>query len=301
MEADTSIAASLNAIRSRIGGDLYDGGRRLICPGPGHAPRDRSLSVLLTPQGRVVFHSFAGDDLAACVEHLGLEGDQGRRMTSAEARKAEAAHRQRQAAERSRKGAHCAQVWEATQPGPGSLVEVYLRGRGITVPIPPTLRFHENTPAGYGGPGFGPAMVAKVEDGQGQMIGLHLTFLRPDGSGKADMDRPKRMFGSVGGGAVRMSDHQPDAPLAIAEGIETALSYQQLKAVPTWACLSTLGIERVQLPAGVRQLIVAADGDEAGLRAARAKLERHARGASTALDAPPLGRDWNDVLKEVAP
>ena len=41
-------------------GDVV-GRESVLCPGPGHSPKDRSLSVRLTPDGPVV-HSFAGDD-----------------------------------------------------------------------------------------------------------------------------------------------------------------------------------------------------------------------------------------------
>jgi hypothetical protein len=78
----------------------------------------------------------------------------------------------------------------------------YLAGRAITVPVPPSLRWEPSCrhPSGI----FLPAMVAKVVNIDGELIGLHRTFLRPDGSVKADIELQKAMLGRVAGGAVRL-------------------------------------------------------------------------------------------------
>ena len=47
-------------------------GNQVLCAGPGHSPRDRSLSIKLArddPAGFKV-HSFAGDDFKACRDHV---------------------------------------------------------------------------------------------------------------------------------------------------------------------------------------------------------------------------------------
>lgn len=298
MEGRSFIAPSLSAIRNRIGGDLYDGGRRLVCPGPGHSSQDRSLSVMRTAGGRLVFHSFSGDDLGACFDHLGIEPSKARRMTRAERQREESARRREREVERQRKLLHCRRVWEASHRADGSPVETYLRFRGYDGPTPTSLRFHPSAPGGYGGAGRGPAMVARVDDAAGQQVGLHLTFLSPDCSGKAESGGSSRlMFGSPTGGAVRLFDGPSSDTLAVAEGIETGLSYAALKGVPVLACLSAIGMERVQLPGGVSRVVVAADGDEAGRNAGLGLIARISRQCATALDAAPEGRDWNDVLR----
>jgi hypothetical protein len=53
-----------------LGGDVS--GRGVICPGPGHSARDRSLSVMpsaTAPDGFLV-HSFSGDDPIACKDYV---------------------------------------------------------------------------------------------------------------------------------------------------------------------------------------------------------------------------------------
>jgi hypothetical protein len=60
-----------------LGGDASR--NRVLCPTPGHSPKDRSLSVLFTPGGGFVVNCFAGDDWRACHdfvrERLGLPRD----------------------------------------------------------------------------------------------------------------------------------------------------------------------------------------------------------------------------------
>ena len=53
-----------------LGGEAS--GANVVCPGPGHSPRDRSLSV--TPSGAapngLLVNSFAGDDPFVCLDYV---------------------------------------------------------------------------------------------------------------------------------------------------------------------------------------------------------------------------------------
>jgi hypothetical protein len=68
-------------------------------------------------------------------------------------------------------------------------------------------------------------MIAAVQDVDGRMVAIHRTVLQPDGSGKADVEPQKAMFGPCSGCAVGLG--KADSILAIAEGIDTALSIVQ--------------------------------------------------------------------------
>ena len=50
----------------------------------------------------------------------------------------------------------------------------------------------------------------------------------------------------------------------VGEGIETCLAAMQARGHPAWAALSTAGLLSLDLPNNVRDVIVLADGDEAG-------------------------------------
>jgi hypothetical protein len=51
-----------------LGGDVVSF-NRVAAPGPGHSPKDRSLSVLITGSDFIV-HSFAGDDWRVCKDYV---------------------------------------------------------------------------------------------------------------------------------------------------------------------------------------------------------------------------------------
>jgi hypothetical protein len=200
-----------------------------------------------------------------------------------------------QLADAEKRAAQAKRLWEEAQPIAGTLAETYLRGRGITAPLPATLRFH---PECWHGPTARrlPAMVAAVQGAVSPAV--HRTWLSADGLGKADIDPPKAMLGAVTGGAVRLADGI--GPLVVAEGIETALSLAGglLHAPATvWAALSTSGIRGLHLPPTASRLTIAPDGDAPGREAANALAERaHALGWQVSLLPAPDGRDWNDIL-----
>src|SRR5207248_10899338 len=77
------------------------------------------------------------------------------------------------------------------------------------------------------------SMVAKVVNIDGDLIGIHRTFLQPDGSGKADIEPQKASLGPISGGAVRLA---PAAEtLLVGEGIETCIAALQATPMPAWA------------------------------------------------------------------
>lgn len=182
--------------------------------------------------------------------------------------------------------------WDETQPIEGTPAETYLRGRGITCPLPPTMRFHPECWHGPTATRF-PAMVARIDGGD--TFAVHRTYLAP-------VQPRKAMLGRTRSGAVRVTDGH--FRLAVAEGIETALSLTcgLLDSPATvWATLSTSGMRGLILPRKTGRLTIALDGDEAGRSAAHALAERaDALGWRVDLLTPPDGCDWNDILQKEA-
>jgi putative DNA primase/helicase len=103
---------------------------------------------------------------------------------------------------------------------------------------------------------------------------------------------PRIAIGALGAGAVRFG--KPEDVLGLAEGIETALSAQQLTGIPTWACLGASRMHRVAIPDHVRELHLFGDNDDAGRDAVqRAAYENRER--RVLLRFPPENyKDWND-------
>lgn len=184
-------------------------------------------------------------------------------------------------------------LWQAGKPIPGTKGETYLRSRGITCAMPPTLRWVSDA---YHAPSsrWLSAMVANVSTG-----GVHRTFFTKNGVRLAST--AKLMQGPCSGGAVALGE-QP-GPLVVCEGIETGLSLLSgLLTFPAsvWAALSTSGMKALHLPPVAGELIVAADSDDggSGRSAAEALAARaHGLGWRVSLWPAPDGQDWNDVLR----
>ena len=185
-------------------------------------------------------------------------------------------------------------LWRRTDPAADTLVETYLRHRGITVDLPASVRFHHalTHPSGA----RLPAMVALVTHGvQHEPVAIHRTFLATDGRAKAAVTPQKMMLGPCRGGVVQLAT--ADDTVLIGEGLETCLAVRQVTGLPVWAALSTAGLRTLQLPTTIRAVTVLADGDTAGDQAARAAATRWTReGRTVRIARPPTGLDFNDVL-----
>jgi hypothetical protein len=182
----------------------------------------------------------------------------------------------------------------------GSPVKTYLRRRNICGPIPAVLRFLQHCPHRNGG--YFPAMVAPIVNAAGDQIAIHKTFLRSDGSGKADLPKKEQRetCGPMKEGAVRLAPLRPGGVLVVGEGIESTLSAMQLFDLPGWAALHGGGIKDLDLPADIRRVVIAADNDANGVGQRAALFARKrwgAEGRSARILLPPNpGEDFNDVL-----
>jgi putative DNA primase/helicase len=84
----------------------------------------------------------------------------------------------------------------------------------------------------------------------------------------------------------------------LGEGIETCLSAMQATGLPAWAALSTAGLRSLELPSAVLDIVVLADGDDAGEVAARLAANSLKRqGRRVRIARPPYGLDFNDILQ----
>ncbi|MCU0983597.1 MAG: toprim domain-containing protein [Acetobacteraceae bacterium] len=189
-------------------------------------------------------------------------------------------------------------LWARGVPIAGTAAEAYLRSRGLGTVASDALRFlpaERHTDSGH----VGPVMLAAACDVAGTIRAVHRTWLCEDGTGKANVDPPRKTLGPPAGCAVRLMP-AGDA-VAVAEGLETALSAAVLFDIPAWSCLTAGGLEAVQLPASIRTVLIAADNDMSGTgqRAADALAQRllaEGRAVRVAIPDRP-GEDFNDVLR----
>jgi len=187
------------------------------------------------------------------------------------------------------------EIWDRALIAEGSPVTAYLRGRGITVAPPPTLRWSPSLRCLDGS--YAPGMVGRIDNVDGDLIGVHRTWLcgRTDGR-RERLDRA--MLGPVSGGAVRMATAAE--LLLIGEGVETGLAATQATGLPAWAALSIAGLVALKLPLVVRNVVILADHDRSGSgeRSARAAARRWiAEGRRVRIAMPSVpDRDFNDIL-----
>ena len=204
-------------------------------------------------------------------------------------------------------------IWEAALPiEPGTVAARYLKARGCALAPPDSdLRW---TPAACHPCGrVGPALVALVTNAlTGERMTLHRTWLRPDGSGKAAIERPRLLWPGLpkAGGVVRLwPDEEVTTGLAIAEGIETALAAARSFA-PVWAVVDAGNLAAFPVLDGIEALTIFSDHDRpnpktgrrAGNEAAAVCARRWAEaGREARIFLPPTeGTDIADLAVEAA-
>jgi putative DNA primase/helicase len=257
-----------------------------------HADRTPSLSLRDGTAGRLLVHCHAGCqalDVLAELRRQKLIGSNDCRR-----KEDERDFSRRSAPVTDQSAVELAQqIFEdAVEPRRGP-VEVYLRSRGLGQ-LPDDvidLRYHPRCPRGRDRL---PAMVALMRDAVSNVpTGVHRTFLRSDGSGKADVAPAKMMLGRAAGSVVKLTpDEDVVAGLGLSEGLEDGIAIINLGWRPIWTCMSAVGMQRFSVLLGIEALTLFADADPAGLQAARSCASRWSRAGSTAAVVDP--EKWKD-------
>lgn len=203
-----------------------------------------------------------------------------------------------------------ADIWESASSIPIANTPAgdYLRARGIDPEyhhLRDALRCSEqSSPSVFDGETV-PTMLGLITNIQtGARQSLHRTFIRKtaDGYLKERRNLPNH---AKAGGVIRLF---PDTPalresgrLAIAEGIETALSLFQVSDVPCWAAIDAGNVENFPVLPWVREIWIGEDAEPKGQAAAERVFRRYRRaGRQAHILSPPGVNDWNDYLQEVA-
>ncbi|BCO32879.1 hypothetical protein TspCOW1_29820 [Thiohalobacter sp. COW1] len=198
-----------------------------------------------------------------------------------------------------------ARIWSETQPITGnSTAGRYLQARCCELPpMDADLRWHPDLwhPAEKKA---APALVALVTDTlNGKPLSLHRTWISPAGNKIFDPPRLLARGHKTAGGAIRLwPDEAVTHGLALAEGIETALSVASVHR-PIWAAIDAGHLAAFPVLEGIEALTLYADRDPHGKgeQAARACARRWAAaGREAAVALPPRSGDWNDVAREAA-
>lgn len=287
----------LRTIARALGGEVS--GRRVLCPGPGHSPRDRSLSITLsaTNADGFIVTSHAGDDWRDCRDHvkraLGLPLGPGREERP-KARRPEATAVTRPVKEEVATTTTTDQamaLWRQGVDPRGTLAELYLNdarkldlGDDLCGEV---LRWHPVADALL-------ALFRNVLTGEPQAVSR--IFIDRDGR-KIE----RKFLGPVAGAAVMLDPFEDVlGGLHVGEGVETCMAARQLGLRPTWALGSAAAIAAFPILSGVECLTLLQENDANGAsqRACEAcALRWHAAGHEVIINTSNHGGDLADAIR----
>ena len=268
--------------------DGEDSGDQILCPGPGHSRRDRSLSVRVSSTDGFIVHSFTGDDWRLCRDHvrerLGL-------CRETVARRPKEARRRPPSPQpvdddHEEKTASALALWRGSLNPRGMRVETYLRSRGLDLGddiAGEVLRWNPRTGAMI-------ALFRNVRTDSPQAVSR--TILDHEGR-KIE----RKFLGSVAGAAIKLDpDENVLGGLHIGEGVETCLTARQFGLRPAWALGSKGAIARFPVLSGIEALTIFAEPDaEKEVAACAARWD--AAGREVLINRPIGGKDLNDALR----
>src|SRR5262249_8338907 len=139
-------------------------------------------------------------------------------------------------------------LWSKRQPIVGTIAETYLRGRGITCSLPPTLAYLPATdkhPASMMAAfGFASEPEPGLLAAPANVDAVHLTRLLPDGKDRGRGDKAKIMLGKSLGLPIILAPPNDLLGLAVVEGIEDGLTVREATGLGVW-----VGASAGRLPA----------------------------------------------------
>jgi putative DNA primase/helicase len=286
--------SDLRSIALALGGDVA--GRQVLAPGPGHSPRDRSLSVTLSsthPDGFVVY-SHASDPWQDCRDHVRSRLGSGRAPL-----RAPRGHAAPFPADNT---ARAVALWNGAVDPRGTRVERYLRRRGLDLPddiAGRIARYHEACPwrAEDGTIQYRPAMLTAFRlITTDRLVAVHRTLISDAGE-KID----RRMLGPVAGAAIKIdADENVEQGLTVGEGFESCLAAHALGFRPVWALGSADAIAKFPVLSGIDTLTILAETDDSGANAnaVRSCGNRWAAAEREIIVATPrVVGDMNDALR----
>lgn len=139
---------------------------------------------------------------------------------------------------------------------------------------------------------FEPALLVGMRR-NGDLAAIQRIFLDP----RTGASTAKLCLGRAIGAA--WTNGTDGSVLGLCEGFETAAAFTQLLGVKAWASMGAKRFHQLTIPREVERLILLADNDAEGNRAAIRALAAYSRpGLAIETRWPPRGaNDWADLLK----
>jgi len=274
-----------------------------------HDDRNPSMIVFEGKTGATMVRCLAGCDpldIIKALRNRGLWDGSGRSddidIGLDELRK----QRDREIAARDRRRSSVAlSIWGQARDPNDTPVEDYLKGRGLELPMRANevIRYHQACPKGSGAAiEYVPALIALMRDPVSfDPVGINRLFL--------DIDQNAKLGGMMLGkaGAMMLTgrhdtfwDDLSFCPrLCVCEGLETGLALGRMGDRCVWALGSAGAIARFPVIFGVGHLLICADNDPTGMRAAIECAERwnaSSHQKATILMPSAVGADFADLV-----
>jgi putative DNA primase/helicase len=294
-------ADSLRIIHG-LNGSEYSG----MCRCPAHEDNTPSLHVSASPAGKVLVKCHARCSQEAVVAALQSRGlwprsrNQQRRQPEPSPSAEDQENSQRQ--DEQQRIAYARAILRTAYDNTDlTLARRYFKGRGLTTIPPGTMMLTAEQSHALGLHRRFPAIALPIVNRTPGKLGVHVIHLSKDGREKLAVAKPKKSYGVMKGGYVVVYPLDRQNPrLVVGEGVENTLAAGSILDCPAIAGVSATNLPKIILPPWIRELIIAADNDEAGLSAAREAARLWARPGLIIRIAFPSdeGKDWNDVVYE---
>jgi hypothetical protein len=274
----------------RLGGEAISR-NQLLCPGPGHDPQDRSLSVWLIAGGFTT-HSHVGQPWKECKDYVrekaGLPAYPGRRHHSTSAPSLRSDWRR---------------TWHQACHPASTAVETYLAARELSLgdAAHHVIRFHPQL--FFDGQHVGGMVTLFRDIVTNEPTGLIRTFLDSDGKPFVD-DKGKTVRKIFPGGHIKGAAAMLDpigTCLVIGEGLETVLSARASEVMPAcYWCVGSLGaIRAFPLLDEVASLVILGERDKVTGEAfdvSECVMRYREAGRDAIVLLPDEGLDFNDEI-----
>ena len=283
-------ALDLRSLARALGGEVV--GCQVLAPGPGHSPKDRSLSITISataPDGFLAF-SHSGDHFAACRDHvcalLGLSLRAPRRPS--EGRGSPPKPRLE---DNGRKEKIASALWRESADPRGTLAETYLCSRDLELGDDIAVE------------------VLRWNPRLGAMIALFRNVLTdaPQAVSRTYLDREgrkldRKFLGPVGGAAIKLdADDVVLGGLHIGEGVETAMAARSLASGRRWALGSAGAVANFPVLPAIETLTFLQENDAASAKAVETCASGwYEAGREVFINRANGGKDLNDALRRAS-
>jgi len=296
---------TLRIIVAALGGDVWAGGHQALIPRP-HGPKhDRSVSLRLNSDQRVLVNCYSGQttwqEVLDYLRDQNLIDAQNRIIGAGGGAVGSHAGAPPPPTDVERFNA-ARRIWDSGRGVEKTPTAAHALLRRVRRPVPSAetlrhssavhLRAYEGT-----GPTKAAALVA-MTDPTGAFCAVEIHYLEPNGQKARGLKIPRKTIAPIPrGSAVRVDP--ADTEMLVAEGFWTTLSATERFSLPGWALTSTSRLRFWTPPPGVKRVLIAGDNGPDGRQSAEflehriVQMGLHARAVFP--KSPAVRDDWSDL------